>query len=1152
MFGKLFSPITIKGMELKNRVILPAMGTKFAGKASFVTQQLIDYHLARVKGGCGLNIVEVCSVHSPSAPRGFLSISEDEYIPGLKSLTDAIHAEGGKVGLQLWQGSLAVGMDQTAQILVASDMPVSPQMTIPGISREQIAEIAECFGKAAARAVQAGFDCVEFHCAHNYLPHSFLSGGINHRTDEYGGDFGNRVKFPLQCIRAIRANIPEDMPLFMRVDAQDDYLEGGLTIEEVIAFCKLAGEAGVDVLDISRGNILSAGLKYEVPPVDIPKAFNIDNAARIRKETGMLTIGVGRINTPELAEQILEGDKVDMVVMGRAQLADPEFCNKAKEGKTEDIDYCVGCNQGCYDGFENVDSPCITCLRNPAVGRERECGIVPAEKPETVLIAGGGIGGLEAAIILKQRGHNPILCEASDKLGGQFLTAGEAPRKEEMKNAIIAMGGKAKRLGVDIRLHTEVTPELIMQIKPHTLMNAIGAEPIIPTLPGNDKGFVVNSHDVLNGKADISGAVVVIGGGMVGMETAEYLAERGAKVTVLEMMEEFCADMGSTRKICVTESIYAAGINPVTEVKVTEIKEGAVIGEKDGKTVEFPCDYAVMAVGARKRDGSLLEKTCYGMGIGYYEIGDAGMARRAINATREAFDAALAFDRPEEQLYVSKPKKLVFLTGATGIMGQQTMQQLLSRNNRFKVRILARPSEKNKKLLKKYMCPSLEIVWGDMADYGTIKKCVDGSDYVLHIGAMVSPAADKYPEQTLYTNIGSTLNIIKAIKEQPCPDKVHFAYVGTVAMTGSRLEPVHFGRVGDPMNPSIHDYYAVSKVFSEAAVFDSGLRYWVSIRQTGQHPSAEGAGEEPIIFHQPANNVLEWSTSIDSGICMANLCEDWVDESFWRKAYNLSSGREYRMATWELAGLSLEPMGIKYEEVYDPQDVAHFNFHGHYFTDSDKLEEYLHFRQVPGTVYWGAVKAEMERMMANPMIAAMMPDAAAMKAHNKEIAAKRMGPAWMEENNEMEWIQAFFGSMEAKHAAEPFELVHPDEKESYLNHGYDEEKGIENLGADDLSEAAGYRGGRYLEEGVKDIYTPVKWKCASGHEFKMSVNAVLQGGHWCPECMKNSWAYPKMARQNPFYAQVWDTQHSPEETYEIPMQYSAYDIMEELKEKLGM
>ena len=244
MFEKLFSPITVKDMELKNRIVLPAMGTKFSGKDSYVTPRLIGYHVARVKGGCGLNMVEVCSVHTPSAPRGFLSISEDQYIPGLKELTDAIHEAGGKAGLQLWQGSLAVGMDRTAQILVASDMPMGPGITLPGVTKEQIAEVTECFGKAAARAVQAGFDCVEFHCAHNYLPHSFLSGGINHRTDEYGGSFENRARFPLECIRAIRANIPDGMPLFMRIDAHDDYLENGLTIEEVIEFCKLAGEAG--------------------------------------------------------------------------------------------------------------------------------------------------------------------------------------------------------------------------------------------------------------------------------------------------------------------------------------------------------------------------------------------------------------------------------------------------------------------------------------------------------------------------------------------------------------------------------------------------------------------------------------------------------------------------------------------------------------------------------------------------------------------------------------------------------------------------------------------------------------------------------------------------------------------------------------------
>lgn len=1154
MFEKLFSPIKIKDMELKNRIILPAMGTKFSGDGSEVTDKLIDYHVARVKGGSGLNIVEVTSVYTPAAPKRFLSLSEDEYIPGMKRLTDAIHAEGGKAGVQLWLGALAVSSDRAAQIIIPSDMPISAEITIPGMPKELIPVVVDAYGKAANRAVQAGYDCIEFHCAHTYLPHSFLSGGINRRTDEYGGSFENRAKFPLECIRAIRANMPEGMPLLMRIDAHDDYLEGGLTIEEVIKFCKLAQEAGVDVLDVSRGNILSNGLKFEVPPVDLPQGFNVDNAAKIREETGMLTIGVGRINTPELAEKILEEDKVDMVVMGRAQLADPEFCKKAEAGEIDDIDYCVGCNQGCYDGFENMDMECITCLRNPALGREKECEIYPTEKPETVLVAGGGIAGLEAAIILKKRGHDPILCEATDTLGGQFLTAGEAPRKKEMKAAAISMAKKAERLGVDIRMNTKVTPEMIEEIKPHTVMNAIGAESIIPPIPGVDKAFVKDSHDVLDGKAEATGNVVVIGGGMVGMETAEYLAEKGAKVSVLEMLPDICSDMGTTRKICMGEEIQKSGIIPVTSVKVTEIGDNVVIGEKDGEKVEFPCDAAVLAIGAKKRDGSALAETCYKNGIGYFEIGDAAMARRAINATREAMDAALTFDREDVYRDVSKPKKLVFITGASGMMGGQTLKQLLARPNRFKVRALLRPSDKNRVFAKKHMCPALEVVWGDMSDYDTIKKCVDGCDYVLHIGAMVSPAADKYPEETLYTNIGSTLNIIKAIKEQPDPDKVHLAYVGTVAMTGSRLEPVHFGRVGDPMNPSIHDYYALSKVFTEAALYDCGLKYWVSIRQTGQHPSAETAAQEPIMFHQPPNNVLEWSTQIESGICMANLCEDWVDESFWRKAYNLSSGKEFRKTTWEFMNLNLNPMGYNFEDIYEPQQMARFNFHGQYYTDADVLENYLHFRCISGKEYWEKVENTARRLFKNPMVAAMLPNIEQLKEKNKAIASKEMGPRWAEENNKTEWIQAFYGSLEEKHKliGTKFELHRPSEEETFLDHGYDESKDLENLTAEDLQKAAEFRGGEYLGGEIEDIYTPVKWKCAFGHEFDLSVNAALQGGHWCPECMKKSWAYPKIARKNPFYAQVWDPQHSKDETYEIPMRFSAYEIREELKKKLDL
>ncbi len=378
----------------------------------------------------------------------------------------------------------------------------------------------------------------------------------------------------------------------------------------------------------------------------------------------------------------------------------------------------------------------------------------------------------------------------------------------------------------------------------------------------------------------------------------------------------------------------------------------------------------------------------------------------------------------------------------------------------------------------------------------------------------------------------------------------------TVAETGCRTYPIHWGRVGDPINPSIFDYYALSKVYSELAVFESGLKYWVSIRQTGQHPSAEGAGEEPIIWHQAPNNVLEWSTSIESGICMANLCEDWVPESFWRKGYNLSSGKEYRLATWELMDINLKPFGMGIKDVMDVKMMAPYNFHGHYFSDGDKLDDILHFRCIPGSAYWAGVTDEMRRMAANPLIAAMFPSAEAMKAHNIEIGHKRMGTYWMLENNEEDWIKAFFGSREKMTAlpdSDHYELFHPSEEVTYLDHGYDEEKGLENLTLEDLRKAAEFRGGKYLEEKApKDIYQPVRWQCADGHEFKMSVNAVLQGGHWCPECLAHEWKYGEIAKKNPFYAQVWTPIHGYGDDYVIKMEYSGYDVAEELRNELGL
>lgn len=637
MFEHLLSPIKIRGLELKNRIILPAMGTRMASERGEITDRLIAYHTARAKGGCGLNIVEVAAVHRPSSPAHFVWICEDSLIEGHKKLTDAIHENGGKAGIQLWQGGLAVSMDPSAQILLPSDMNLG-QYTIPGITLEQIKEIVFCYGQAARRAVEAGYDCIEFHLAHNYLPHSFLSGGLNHRTDEYGGNFENRCRFPLEVIDAIRNNIPEDMPLFIRIDAHDDFLEKGLTIEEVIDFCNIAKNHGVDVLDVSRGNILTAATIYEVPPIDIPQGFNIENASRIRKETNMLTIGVGRINHEDFAEKLLAEDKVDMVVMGRAQLADPELVNKLKEGRTQDIIHCIGCDQGCYDGFTDVvNREFITCMRNPNIGHEAEHTFTKTENPKHVWIVGGGVGGMEAAKVLKELGHEPEIFEASDHLGGQFIIAGKAPGKKEMEDAAIEMAKQTERI-CKIHLNTKVTPEMIEEKKPDHVIIATGALPIALRLDGEDQIHHVQANDVLMGKEKLSGYIAIIGGGLVGLEAADYLATQGCKVTVLEMKDKIGADLGSLRQIAVMMKMNQLKVELKPSSKVNSLsKEGVVL--ESGQTI--PCEHVVYAVGSKSVDNSELCSMMDKLSIPYQIIGDAKAARRALNAIEEGYYAAM-------------------------------------------------------------------------------------------------------------------------------------------------------------------------------------------------------------------------------------------------------------------------------------------------------------------------------------------------------------------------------------------------------------------------------------------------------------------------------------------------------------------------------
>ncbi|MBM4762961.1 FAD-dependent oxidoreductase [Bacillus sp. B15-48] len=635
-YNHVFKPIVIRGLELRNRVIFPAMATNMIDEGGFVTDQLIHYHAARAFGGTGLNITEAASVHSPSAPKNFLSIHDDQFLPGLTKLADTIHKAGGKACVQLWQGgAVAAGSDPNAICIMPSETPLG-KTVVPGATIGMIQEVVQSFGEAAKRAVIAGFHCVEFHAAHGYSPHAFLSPAMNKRTDQYGGSLENRARYALECIEEIRRNIPEDMPLLMRIVPFDDYVDNGLTMEEMIEFCKMAQKAGVDVLDVSRGNAWSAAVKYEVPPIDLPKGFNVENAAKLKKETGMLTIAVGRINDPQQAEVILANEQADMVAIGRAQLADPEFCYKAKVEDEERIISCVGCNQGCVDRYSSPEQHALSCIRNPSLGREKEYILVKTKKSKKILVVGGGMAGIEASIILKQRGHHPILCEASDQLGGQFILAGAAPRKGEMRDAAILRGKQAEIEGVEIHLSTPVTAALIEEIDPQTVIVATGAEPIELNIPGANLPNVTNSFDVLGGKITPRGRIVVIGGGIVGLEVAEFLAMQNNHVTIVEAMNEVGRELGNFRKICVMESFYHLKINTITSAQCLEIKEESLTIAKDGKLEDIECDYVVVAIGSKPRDYEEIKLYCVTNEIPHYIIGDALLARRASDAIEEA------------------------------------------------------------------------------------------------------------------------------------------------------------------------------------------------------------------------------------------------------------------------------------------------------------------------------------------------------------------------------------------------------------------------------------------------------------------------------------------------------------------------------------
>jgi len=635
----LFSPIKIGSMELKNRIVMPPMATAFGSIDGAVTRRLIDYHVERARGGVAMIIVEGTSIDSPlgNFSHTALRLDNDAYITGFNDLAEAVHLEGAKLAVQLNHAGRATNTNVTGgvQPVSSSDVPCVPRGGYPRPLRvEEIENIVEKFGKAAERAKRAGADAVEFHGAHGYLIANFLSPYTNKRSDKYGGDFNRRMKFALDIIECTRGYVGKDFPLSFRISGEE-YIDGGLTISDTKKISKMLQVAGVDVIHVSATVPES---KFDYMTSSSPHGCMVDLAAAIKSELDIPVIAVGRITDPILAEQIITECKADLVAFGRALLADPELPKKAFEGRFEDIRKCTACLRGCVSRIHANRS--IRCSVNAQVGREREYVLKRAEIVKKVVVVGGGVAGLEAARVAKLRGHEVILFEKSNELGGQINIAALAPFKNENFDTIKYFSTQLKKLGVRIQLGEEVTQEILKELKPDVVIIATGAIPLIPKISGVEQNNVVTAWDALKNKVTVGQNVIIIGGGMVGLETAEFFVEKGKNIVLVEMLPDVGLDMPTLSKNACLRRLQNRDVKIIVNLKVKEIFENGIKAVDNSETEKtINADTIILAVGAVPYR-PLKESFMFNIPE-VYLIGDCMKPRNAQDAIHEGYYVAL-------------------------------------------------------------------------------------------------------------------------------------------------------------------------------------------------------------------------------------------------------------------------------------------------------------------------------------------------------------------------------------------------------------------------------------------------------------------------------------------------------------------------------